>query len=161
MKVVREHYLRDDVWCGVKGCTLCKQQEHTLDNCPVVESDLCRHPHYLVPDTNVVLLHQIDFLEDPAITNVILLQVVLQEVKHQNIGVYKRIRDVASNPEKRFYVFANEHHRETFIERESAESSNDRNDRSIRKATQWYNRHLSQGVKDAEKKQLSMTSFLS
>ena len=150
VKVVREHYLRDDVWCGVKGCTLCKQQEHTLDNFPLVESDLCSHPHYLLPDTNVVL-HQIDFLEDPAITNVILLQIVLQEVKHQNIGVYKRIRDVASNPEKRFYVFANEHHRETFIERESTESSNDRNDRSIRKATQWYNRHLSQGVKAAEK----------
>ena len=75
------------------------------------QTSVYSHPHYLLPDTNVVL-HQIDFLEDPAITNVILLQVVLQEVKHQNIGVYKRIRDVASNPEKRLCY---EHHRETSI----------------------------------------------
>ena len=149
LKVVREHYLRDDVWCGVKGCTLCKQQTPVLESCPIVESDLCTHPHYLLPDTNVVL-HQIDFLEDPAIVNVILLQVVLQEVKHQNLGVYKRIRDVIGNPVKFFYVFANEHHHETFIERDGSESSNDRNDRAIRTATRWYDQHLSQAVKASD-----------
>ena len=79
VKVVREHYLRDDVWCGVKGCGVCKQQDPPLEGCPVVNSDLCPGPHYLLPDTNVVL-HQIDFLEDPSITNIIILQVVLQEV---------------------------------------------------------------------------------
>ena len=149
LKVVREHYLRDDVWCGVKGCTLCKQQAPVLESCPIMESDLCTHPHYLLPDTNVVL-HQMDFLEDPAVTNVILLQIVLQKVKHQNLGVYKRIRDVIGNPAKKFYVFANEHHHETFVEREGSESSNDRNDRAIRTATRWYNEHLSQAVKAAD-----------
>ena len=81
VKVVREHYLRDDVWCGVKGCGKCKQETPPLEACPVIESDLCPHPHYLLPDTNVVL-HQLDFLEDPAITNAIILQVVLQEVRY-------------------------------------------------------------------------------
>jgi exosome complex exonuclease DIS3/RRP44 len=79
VKVVREHYLRDDVWCGVKGCDKCKHSAPPLEACPVVESDLCPFPHYLVPDTNVVL-HQLDVLEDASITNVILTQVVLQEV---------------------------------------------------------------------------------
>ena len=83
VKVVREHYLRDDVWCGVRGCGMCRQQDPPLENCPLVDSDLCPDPHYLVPDTNIVL-HQIDFLADPAITNVIILQVVLQEVSGTN-----------------------------------------------------------------------------
>jgi len=79
VKVVREHYLHDDVWCGVRGCGMCRQQDPPLENCPLVDSDLCPDPHYVLPDTNVVL-HQIDFLADPAVTNVIILQVVLQEV---------------------------------------------------------------------------------
>ena len=81
MKVVREHYLRDDVWCGVAGCKLCDQQDKppVLQRCPDVFSDLCKYPHLLLPDTNVVL-HQTDFLQDVAITDVIVLQTVLQEV---------------------------------------------------------------------------------
>ncbi len=146
LKVVREHYLRDDVWCGVKGCTTCRQQDPTLDSSPHTDSNICPWPHFILPDTNV-LLHQIDFLEDAAITNVILLQVVLQEAKHRNLGVYRRARDIVGNPGKRFYVFGNEHHKETYIERKGDESANDRNDRSIRVATKWYNEHLSQGMK--------------
>lgn len=34
------------------------------------------------------------------------------------------------------------HSRETFIEREPGESSNDRNDRAIRVAAKWYSQHL-------------------
>lgn len=149
LKVVREHYLRNDVWCGVVGCSVCKQTDPVLECRPLVNSSLCHHSHFIMPDTNV-LLHQIDFLEDPAITNVLLLQVVLQEVKHQNIGVYKRIRDTIDNPLKRCYVFANEHNTETFIERHGGESSNDRNDRAIRIAGKWYNDHLAVGLKGAD-----------
>ena len=79
VKIVREHYLRDDVWCGVSGCGQCKQGDPLLDTHPDTVSELCSQPHIILPDTNVVL-HQVDFLEDPAITNVILLSVVLQEV---------------------------------------------------------------------------------
>ena len=79
VKIVREHYLRDDVWCGVNGCGQCKQGDPLLDTHPDTVSELCSQSHIILPDTNVVL-HQVDFLEDPAITNVILLSVVLQEV---------------------------------------------------------------------------------
>lgn len=82
VKVVREHYLRDDVWCGVAGCRLCKQEAAVLDSRPVVVSELCSYPHLILPDTNVVL-HQTDFLEDAAITNAIIVQTVLQEVSKQ------------------------------------------------------------------------------
>ena len=64
--------------------------------------------------------------------------------------MYKRIRDLISNTSKKFHVFANEHHRETFIERKEDESANDRNDRAIRIAVNWYNKHLQQGIKGHE-----------
>ncbi|PFX23563.1 Exosome complex exonuclease RRP44 [Stylophora pistillata] len=142
MKIVREHYLRDDVWCGASHCTNCVQtDDNLLDSSPRAPSKLYTFPHYLLPDTNVVL-HQIDVLEDPVFTNVILLQTVLQEVQHLNASVYKRIRELISSKERKFFVFSNEHHRETYVERGKEESSNDRNDRGIRVAASWYDGHL-------------------
>uniref|UniRef100_A0A8D3D1Q2 Exosome complex exonuclease RRP44 n=1 Tax=Scophthalmus maximus TaxID=52904 RepID=A0A8D3D1Q2_SCOMX len=58
MKIVREHYLRDDIWCGSEACSGCKQESTVLQTDACMESSLCSYPHYLVPDTNVVL-HQI------------------------------------------------------------------------------------------------------
>lgn len=58
MKIVREHYLRDDIWCGSEGCTECKQESTVLQRDACIESNLCNYPHYLIPDTNVVL-HQV------------------------------------------------------------------------------------------------------
>ncbi|KAI2668439.1 Exosome complex exonuclease RRP44 [Labeo rohita] len=141
LKIVREHYLRDDIWCGSEVCKECKDEAPVLQEDACIESNLCSYPHYLIPDTNVVL-HQIDILEDPLIRNVIILQTVLQEVRHRSAPVYKRIKDAIHEKEKHFYTFTNEHHRETFIEREQGESANDRNDRAIRVAAKWYADHL-------------------
>ncbi|XP_067842648.1 exosome complex exonuclease RRP44 [Heptranchias perlo] len=149
LKIVREHYLRDDIQCGSGLCEECGaragQEEQpppaVLSDHPHTSSDLCPRPHYVLPDTNVVL-HQIDILEDPAIQNVVILQTVLQEVRHRSAPVYKRIKDVINNPEKHFYTFTNEHHKDTYIEQEQGESANDRNDRAIRIAVKWYNEHL-------------------
>uniref|UniRef100_A0A8C5CZM8 DIS3 homolog, exosome endoribonuclease and 3'-5' exoribonuclease n=1 Tax=Gadus morhua TaxID=8049 RepID=A0A8C5CZM8_GADMO len=150
MKIVREHYLRDDIWCGSEICTECKQESTVLQKDSCIESDLCSSPHYLVPDTNVVL-HQIDVLEDPLIRNVIILQTVLQEVRHRSAPVYKRLKDIIHEKEKHFYTFTNEHHRDTFIEREPGESANDRNDRAIRVAVKWYSHHLDTAESDGLK----------
>ncbi|XP_074531123.1 exosome complex exonuclease RRP44 [Halichoeres trimaculatus] len=149
LKIVREHYLRDDIWCGSEVCTECKQESTVLQKDACIESNLCSYPHYLVPDTNVVL-HQIDVLEDPVIRNVIILQTVMQEVRHRSAPVYKRLKDIIHEKEKHFYTFTNEHHRETFVEREPGESANDRNDRAIRVATAWYSQHLKTSEPDAQ-----------
>uniref|UniRef100_A0A667WV92 DIS3 homolog, exosome endoribonuclease and 3'-5' exoribonuclease n=1 Tax=Myripristis murdjan TaxID=586833 RepID=A0A667WV92_9TELE len=149
MKIVREHYLRDDIWCGSEVCSECKQESTVLQRDACIESNLCPFPHYLVPDTNVVL-HQIDVLEDPVIRNVIILQTVMQEVRHRSAPVYKRLKDLIHDKEKHFYTFTNEHHRETFIEREPGESANDRNDRAIRVAAKWYSQHLKTPEAEAE-----------
>ncbi|XP_051284504.1 exosome complex exonuclease RRP44 isoform X2 [Dicentrarchus labrax] len=133
MKIVREHYLRDDIWCGSEVCAECKQESAVLQRDACIESNLCTYPHYLIPDTNVVL-HQ----------------TVLQEVRHRSAPVYKRLKDIIHEKEKHFYTFTNEHHRDTFIEREPGESANDRNDRAIRVATKWYSQHLKTSESDAE-----------
>lgn len=55
-----------------------------------------------------------------------------------------------SDSSKKFHVFANEHHRDTFVEIRAGESANDRNDRAIRTAAQWYNKHMEEGKKGRE-----------
>ena len=85
-------------------------------------------PHYLILDTNIVL-EQIDLVESEGLQNVVILQTVLQEVKHRSSPIYKRLRDIVSDKKRNFYVFVNEHRKETYIEREEGESANDRNDR--------------------------------
>ncbi|KAM9454993.1 exosome complex exonuclease RRP44 [Clarias gariepinus] len=157
LKIVREHYLRDDIWCGSEVCSECKDEAPVLQRHACIESNVCSFPHYLIPDTNVVL-HQIDILEDPLIRNVIILQTVLQEVRHRSAPVYKRIKDAIHDKEKHFYTFTNEHHKETFVEREQGESANDRNDRAIRVAAKWYSEHLSKSQSSADVKVVLITN---
>eukprot|EP00242_Pyramimonas_sp_CCMP2087_P000596 CAMPEP_0198233138 /NCGR_PEP_ID=MMETSP1445-20131203/116087_1 /TAXON_ID=36898 /ORGANISM="Pyramimonas sp., Strain CCMP2087" /LENGTH=328 /DNA_ID=CAMNT_0043913827 /DNA_START=141 /DNA_END=1123 /DNA_ORIENTATION=- len=132
LKIVREHYLRTDIWCGCPSCKLCDTSDALFE--PSADE-------YVVLDTNVVL-HQMDMLENHAITDVIVPSVVREEVKHRNISVYNRLRALCADKTKRFYVFANEYHEETYTERSPNESPNDRNDRAIRTCALWYQKHL-------------------
>ncbi|KAL1924470.1 uncharacterized protein VTP21DRAFT_4124 [Calcarisporiella thermophila] len=151
VKVVKEHYLRDDIACGVDGCTLCPT---IADGSSATHVLLDKEPrsvskfgsHYIVPDTNV-FMNQIDIMEHKAVCDVIVLQTVLEEVRHLKIAIYNRLRAIISDPERRFFVFSNEHHRETYIEKLPNESPNDRNDRAIRTATKWYSEHLAKLAK--------------
>ncbi|XP_063824089.1 exosome complex exonuclease RRP44 [Ostrinia nubilalis] len=144
LKIVREHYLRDDLLCGSAACNVCphKDDEYVLESNPESICALFDYPHYLVLDTNVVL-HQMDILEEDALSNVIILQTVLEEVKHQNTAIFQRLLEVIGNKKRKFYSFVNEHHKDTYIERGPGEKQNDRNDRAIRKASSWYASHLS------------------
>ncbi|XP_052872817.1 exosome complex exonuclease RRP44 [Anopheles cruzii] len=143
LKIVREHYLRDDIWCGSGACQKCPRSENDaiLDVAPESLSGKYDFPHYLLLDTNIVL-YQMDLLEESAVQNVVILNTVLDEVKHRSAVVYKRLRAVLSNPSRKFYTFVNEHHKDTYIERLPGESANDRNDRMIRTAAVWYGKHL-------------------
>lgn len=61
VKITREHYLRDDIWCGSSGCDQCTNDEKpTLSENPAPFSSLCEFPHYVILDTNAVL-HQVNF----------------------------------------------------------------------------------------------------
>lgn len=134
-KEVREVYLRDDIWCGASSCTTCDSSAARLSASTI-----------LVVDTNVVL-NQIDLLENPAIDDVVVLSVVLDEVKNKNLSVYNRIRALCSNSLRNFYVFSNTFHKDTHVDKMDKESPNDLNDRAIRVATQWYQKHLGDATK--------------
>ncbi|GFZ09471.1 ribonuclease II family protein [Actinidia rufa] len=132
VKVVREHYLRDDIYCGVSSCKVCDSSGARLASSAST---------ILIVDTNVVL-NQIDLLENQAINDVVILSVVLEEVKNKNLAIYNRLRAVCSNSLRKFFVFSNEYHRDTYVKAMVGESPNDRNDRAIRVATRWYQNHL-------------------
>lgn len=101
-----------------------------------------------------MVLDQIDVLEENTICNVIVLSTVIDEVKNKSSSVYNRFRDVYKSSWRKFFVFVNEHHKDTYVVREPGETSNDRNDRAIRVATKWYEEHLAerqQNVKENER----------
>lgn len=133
-KVIRERYLRDDIWSGTPLDPQCDPSAHRLS---------ASAPHYLLIDTNVAL-HQLDFLEHSAVKDIIVCSTVLEEVKKNNSSAYQRLRALCANADKRFFVFANEHHRETAVEAVDGESPNDRNDRALRVATRWYGERVPQ-----------------
>ncbi|KAJ6627006.1 hypothetical protein B0H10DRAFT_2173887 [Mycena sp. CBHHK59/15] len=143
IKVLRERYLRDDVGCGIQNCSSC---ENSTTN-PLPFSGNTQHKlfpegHFVLPDTNVFLA-QMDLMESALFTPpIILLQTVMEEVRHRSLPLYNRLKALVRMDDKRVWVFYNEYRSETAIIRDDNESPNDRNDRGIRKATEWYNTHI-------------------
>jgi len=57
LKIVQEHYVRDDIPCGHPSCGACSLADGRprLSERPTLSSVLCPFPHYIIPDTNVLL----------------------------------------------------------------------------------------------------------
>ncbi|KIJ59605.1 hypothetical protein HYDPIDRAFT_118378 [Hydnomerulius pinastri MD-312] len=84
-----------------------------------------------------------DLIESPQFTPpIILLQTVMEEVRHRSLPLYNRLKALLKADDKSVWVFYNEFRSETAIVREENETPNDRNDRGIRKGAEWYNAHL-------------------
>lgn len=164
VKVLREHYLRDDIPCGVAGCQSCGGDGNAADDIDLLgdgtsagtgaqahaarmQTQLSAEPargQYAVFDTNI-LLHQMDVIEAAGaelVADVLLMQTVLAETRHRSLALYQRIRALMAEPSRRFVAFANEHHRDTYVERHAGESANDYNDRALRTAASWWARHI-------------------
>ncbi|KAF9529933.1 hypothetical protein CPB83DRAFT_925381 [Crepidotus variabilis] len=139
-KVLRERYLRDDVSCGIDGCKIC--HDTPLPSYGDKNHSSFPDGHFLLPDTNV-FLSQMDLIESPLFgPPIILLQTVMEEVRHRSLPLYNRLKALTRMEDKKVWVFYNEFRSETAIVREEDETPNDRNDRGIRKATQWYAQHV-------------------
>ena len=143
MKVVREHYLRDDLPCGIVACTLCTPSSSPKLDLRRASAELCT---VYVVDTNVVL-HQMDLLESRhgvfELLNLVLLQTVVEEVRANSLPLHGRLLALAQS-HAHCVVFSNEHHQATYVEKLDGESPNDRNDRAIRTAALWYAEHVQQ-----------------
>lgn len=141
VKVVKEHYLRDDIYCGVEGCTVCKNVKLSLVQEAMISSAAPTQRHLLIVDTNVVY-QQIDLLCSPLIHDVVILQTVAEELRGKSMPVFTKLKGLLETPERRFFLFSNEHNRDTFVDKLPSETINDRNDRAIRVASNWYKQHL-------------------
>ncbi|ETN39021.1 uncharacterized protein HMPREF1541_07063 [Cyphellophora europaea CBS 101466] len=150
-KVVREQYLRKDIPCSSQLCTKCTTIAATDSTGSVAPFVLSKRPtvttqfpdgHYLIPDTNVLLASMDLFEEASHFHDVIVLQTVLEELRNRSLPLFNRLMALIKSDEKRFYLFFNEFRSETSVQRKEGESINDRNDRAVRKAAEWYTSHL-------------------
>ncbi|EKM52263.1 uncharacterized protein PHACADRAFT_211534 [Phanerochaete carnosa HHB-10118-sp] len=146
IKVLRERYLRDDVSCGIHSCRQCasiEESKPTLPSSGSLDHSSFPNGHFVLPDTNVFLA-QMDLIESNLFAPpIIVLQTVMEEVRHRSLPLYNRLKALLKADDKQTWVFYNEFRSETAVVREEEESPNDRNDRGIRKATSWYHTHIS------------------
>ncbi|CAE6442699.1 unnamed protein product [Rhizoctonia solani] len=145
LKVLRERYVRDDIQCGIEKCPLCYNFMEAEKMVLPVTGDLthAQFPsgHFIVPDTNV-FLHQMDLIESPLFNPpLILLQTVIDEVRHRSLPLHSRLKGLIASEDKRIYIFYNEFHAQTAVVRQAEETPNDRNDRGIRVSASWYAKH--------------------
>lgn len=122
---VREHYLRNDIYCGLSRCTICTPG--SLNSAFIVDLQ--------------VATTQLDILEHPSVKNLVFISTILNQVKEKSLASYARIRNIVSQVNKNCYVFSNEFHHETFAEREIGEPVEERNLRALDITVQWYRKH--------------------
>lgn len=143
IRIVQEKYLRSDANFGYvkQACLSESDLRDIVSKAP--------HKQLLVIDTNIAL-HQIDVLEYkcPATALIVVLQTVLQELRHLNLATYRRLTALLKDDNRSYVFYPNELSASTLLLRPASEIMNDFNDRSIRRATQFYNSALS-GVGNA------------
>lgn len=130
---------------GLYTANICSVAPFVLSDIPAGTKSF-PNGHYLIPDTNAFLTGMDLFEIDSAFHDVIVLQTVLEEVKNRSLPLYHRLISLTKHEDKRFYVFFNDFRLETYVVREQGETINDRNDRAVRRAVQWYADHLQQAV---------------
>lgn len=141
LRVMEEAYLRDDLGCGsIRGTTVDVEALRQL-------AKGAFRRRLVVLDTNVVLA-QMDLLERSSepFRCIVVLQTVLNEVRHQNLSLYRRLKALMADESRELLFFANEHHRAVCTTRLKEESPNDRNDRAIRVAAAWLQSQLAGGA---------------
>lgn len=151
-KVVHEKYLRQDDCVGYLGATRTAVSKSEF-------KQLYGHSEYIIVlDTNIAL-QELDVLEYKATGNkkgmsnkgplhdLVILQTVLTEVKHNNLSAYQRVKNMLSDEDRQCLFIPNEMMVDTHVLRNKDESMNDANDRGIRQVCQFL-----QGVLGGEDK---------
>ena len=100
---VQEKYLHADLECGFMGGIAVSSNKlgDMVSQAP--------HKQLLVIDTNIAM-HQIDVLEYncPATSMMVILQTVMQELKHLNNSVYLRLLELVKDSSRSFIFYPNE-----------------------------------------------------
>ena len=74
-QTVREHYLRDDIYCGSKTCMKCKARPRDMVlDMEDAKSSLIPSPYFLVLDTNIILDQVSSYIKYIIIWHIILYE---------------------------------------------------------------------------------------
>jgi exosome complex exonuclease DIS3/RRP44 len=153
VRLVQERYLRTDQGCGFFLSSDAKSGDGNRLSVSNIQDIVSKspHKHLLILDTNICV-HQIDLLEHdcPATANIIITQTVLAEVRHVNLGVYRRVSALLKDSKRMFIFYANHLSTETAEQRDPDESVNDFHDRSIVRCAAFYKQCLQSGQTQAK-----------
>eukprot|EP01084_Bolivina_argentea_P246537 412573_1 len=140
-----EIYCRNDIGCGAIACKQCIYLQPLK---PTLSKNV-----YLIPDL-LTLKHQIDIITSPIFLskfNIILLQTIMDTIKQTNFSLYKRIESELIECNKynaSIYIFMNKFNKNTNIQKQKNESSNDFQFKQMITTYKWYNGHLSTNSMD-------------
>uniref|UniRef100_A0A668A3G0 DIS3-like exonuclease 1 n=1 Tax=Myripristis murdjan TaxID=586833 RepID=A0A668A3G0_9TELE len=135
VRVVREHYLREEVPCYSAVC-----QAVACSNGKVLSGELT---HYVVPDASVVADY-LEVLELRELQGIVFTQTAFQAVQH-NKGrsrQYNRLRGLLKDPRHNCVLFANEFQEYSYCPREKGESQDKWQTKCVYSAAVWYHDHL-------------------
>ncbi|ROL52738.1 DIS3-like exonuclease 1 [Anabarilius grahami] len=134
VRVVREHYVRQQVPCGN---SFCQANCHNIGK--VLSSDVT---HYVVPDVGVVR-DFLEILEFRELQGIVLTQTAYQTVQHtRGRRHYNRLRALLKDPRHDCVLFANEFQQYSYCPRDKGESQDKWNTRKVYNAAVWYYNHL-------------------
>lgn len=110
LTIIREHYLRDDIPCLSQFCSVCEipKKINYLTTTPY-------NNKYLILDEETAF-RQLDLLEieDESLSNIIILETVLESIRIRNLSAYNRLSNLIRSPNKHFVLFSNEHNKDTY-----------------------------------------------
>ncbi|XP_078539155.1 DIS3-like exonuclease 1 isoform X2 [Lissotriton helveticus] len=140
VRIVREHYLREDVPCASRLCPGgCIQAPGGKQ----LSEDLT---HYVVPDWMVVQDY-LEILEMPELRGLIFTQTACQAVQHyRGRRQYNKLRNLLRDPRHDCILFANEFQRYSYLPREKDEPTEKWQTRCIYNASAWYYHHCLEQV---------------
>uniref|UniRef100_A0A0R3RRV1 Protein DIS3 homolog n=1 Tax=Elaeophora elaphi TaxID=1147741 RepID=A0A0R3RRV1_9BILA len=145
VKRVHEQYLRNDIGCGLDSCRSCPPVEnHSLSDLTVQISSVVPIKHAVILDSPAIIRfhHLFDNLK---FTNIIITQTVWQDVKKSSPPSYKSMYTWCyESRDRKTYVFMDDFHSETHLERVTGESEEDRLTRSLVMCAKFYENHWKQ-----------------
>ncbi|XP_051561526.1 DIS3-like exonuclease 1 isoform X2 [Myxocyprinus asiaticus] len=134
VRVVREHYVREQVPCGSSICPA-----GCPNNGKLLSSDVT---HYVVPDVGVVR-DFLEILEFRELQGVVFTQTAYQIVQHtRGRRHYNRLRALLKDPRHDCVLFANEFQQDCYCPRDKGESQDKWHTRCVYHAAVWYFNHL-------------------
>uniref|UniRef100_A0A673L1V2 DIS3-like exonuclease 1 n=1 Tax=Sinocyclocheilus rhinocerous TaxID=307959 RepID=A0A673L1V2_9TELE len=134
VRVVREHYVREQVPCGSPLC-----QANCHNDGKVLSGDVT---HYVVPDVGVVR-DFLEILEFRELQGIVLTQTAYQTVQHtRGRRHYNRLRALLKDPRHDCVLFANEFQQYCYCPRDKGESQDKWHTRNVYNAAVWYYNHL-------------------